>query len=422
MPAVAPPCAPPAAPRSSWCEGRPLLDAARVTPGAIVGAAGRALPRRPRTRPTWPPTRCTARSGWPPRDGAADGWRRGPDRTLVAMSGGVDSAAAAQLALDARRGGGGGHAGAVVGPRHRRRAQLLLAPGRDRRPRPGSRDGPPAPDARPARALPRRRGGRLPGRLRAPGATPNPCVRCNGLVRFDAMLELAARLGAATPGHRALRAHRPRRGGPAGARRRRPGQGPELRARPARLRTSWSACASRSASWRSRACASWPAPPGCRWPTSARARTCASWPARARARFMRRHGGGALRRGRGRRSWTATARCSAATTATTRFTVGQRRGIGVAGLRAALRAGQGRRRATAWWWAPAARWPPRGCAVAPALLHRPGAAPTRCACATARRRCRARVAASPPAGAHGSLALRARPRGGRARRPGRRRA
>ncbi|HEX8073348.1 MAG TPA: tRNA 2-thiouridine(34) synthase MnmA, partial [Thermoleophilaceae bacterium] len=29
------------------------------------------------------------------------------------------------------------------------------------------------------------------------GNTPNPCVRCNGLVRFDAMLDLAERLGAA---------------------------------------------------------------------------------------------------------------------------------------------------------------------------------------------------------------------------------
>jgi tRNA-specific 2-thiouridylase len=31
----------------------------------------------------------------------------------------------------------------------------------------------------------------------AAGRTPNPCVRCNGLVRFGAMLELARRLGAA---------------------------------------------------------------------------------------------------------------------------------------------------------------------------------------------------------------------------------
>jgi len=37
----------------------------------------------------------------------------------------------------------------------------------------------------------------------AAGATPNPCVRCNGLVRFDSMVELAGRLGAAqlTTGH-----------------------------------------------------------------------------------------------------------------------------------------------------------------------------------------------------------------------------
>jgi tRNA-specific 2-thiouridylase len=31
----------------------------------------------------------------------------------------------------------------------------------------------------------------------AAGRTPNPCVRCNGLVRFDAMLDLATALGAA---------------------------------------------------------------------------------------------------------------------------------------------------------------------------------------------------------------------------------
>ena len=44
----------------------------------------------------------------------------------------------------------------------------------------------------------------------AAGLTPNPCVRCNGHVRLDAMLELADRLGAATlaTGHYA-RAHAP---------------------------------------------------------------------------------------------------------------------------------------------------------------------------------------------------------------------
>ena len=41
----------------------------------------------------------------------------------------------------------------------------------------------------------------------AAGLTPNPCVRCNGNVRLDAMLELAERLGRADAGHRSLRAH-----------------------------------------------------------------------------------------------------------------------------------------------------------------------------------------------------------------------
>ena len=41
----------------------------------------------------------------------------------------------------------------------------------------------------------------------AQGLTPNPCVRCNGHVRLDAMLEFADRLGAATltTGHYARR-------------------------------------------------------------------------------------------------------------------------------------------------------------------------------------------------------------------------
>src|SRR5919204_4915862 len=41
----------------------------------------------------------------------------------------------------------------------------------------------------------------------AAGETPNPCVRCNGHVRLDAMLELAGRLGAAdlATGHYARR-------------------------------------------------------------------------------------------------------------------------------------------------------------------------------------------------------------------------
>jgi tRNA-specific 2-thiouridylase len=49
----------------------------------------------------------------------------------------------------------------------------------------------------------------------AAGLTPNPCVRCNGSVRLDAMIELAARLGSRTlaTGHYArVHHHEPARG------------------------------------------------------------------------------------------------------------------------------------------------------------------------------------------------------------------
>jgi tRNA-specific 2-thiouridylase len=50
----------------------------------------------------------------------------------------------------------------------------------------------------------------------AAGLTPNPCVRCNGSVRLDAMLELAERLGARTlaTGHYARVSDEPDRLGP----------------------------------------------------------------------------------------------------------------------------------------------------------------------------------------------------------------
>ena len=65
----------------------------------------------------------------------------------------------------------------------------------------------------------------------AAGQTPNPCVRCNGHVRLDAMLELADRLGAAdlATGHYArVTTDGLLRDG------RRPRQGPDLHARRAR--------------------------------------------------------------------------------------------------------------------------------------------------------------------------------------------
>jgi tRNA-specific 2-thiouridylase len=117
-------------------------------------------------------------------------------RTLVAMSGGVDSAAAAQLALDA------GHE--VVGVT----LELWSDPHTD-----GERSCCSPQAVSGARALAQRMG--IPhltldlrerfraqvveGFVRgyAEGRTPNPCVNCNGAVRFDAMLALADSLGAA---------------------------------------------------------------------------------------------------------------------------------------------------------------------------------------------------------------------------------
>src|SRR5918993_2656216 len=117
-------------------------------------------------------------------------------RTLVAMSGGVDSAAAAQLALDA-----GDEVVAVT-------LELWSDPATD-----GERSCCSPQAVTGARALAHRMG--IPHvtldlreRFRAEvvdpfldgyaaGVTPNPCVRCNGEVRFDAMLALAGALGAA---------------------------------------------------------------------------------------------------------------------------------------------------------------------------------------------------------------------------------
>ena len=119
-----------------------------------------------------------------------------PARTLVAMSGGVDSAVAAQLALER-----GDDVVAVT-------LELWADPSADTARSCCSSEAVAA-----ARALAHRMGlPHLTLDLRGPfgdqvvadflaehraGRTPNPCVRCNGLLRFDAMLDLADRLGAA---------------------------------------------------------------------------------------------------------------------------------------------------------------------------------------------------------------------------------
>lgn len=130
-----------------------------------------------------------------------------PQRTLVAMSGGVDSAVAALLC------DGDGESGAVA-------VTLELWADVDND---GERSCCSAAAVRGARRLAHDLGmahftldlreefreGVVDPWLRehAGGLTPNPCVRCNGHVRLDAMLGFADRLGAATltTGHYARR-------------------------------------------------------------------------------------------------------------------------------------------------------------------------------------------------------------------------
>ena len=81
----------------------------------------------------------------------------------------------------------------------------------------------------------------------AAGRTPNPCVRCNGQVRFDSMLDAAERLGAgelATGHYARVREDARRAAAVRGPERR---QGPELHARPPALGAPRPADLSRSA-------------------------------------------------------------------------------------------------------------------------------------------------------------------------------
>ncbi len=170
-------------------RGRDLLDAARVGPAEIAAELGGLRPERHHAaeiaadalhRALGAAARADARL---PDDG---------ERTLVAMSGGVDSAVAALLA--------GPDAVAVT-------LELWSDPAND-----GERSCCSPQAVRGARALAHGMGlPHLSIDLRAEfrsgvvepwmadhaaGLTPNPCVRCNGSVRLDAMLELAGRLGA----------------------------------------------------------------------------------------------------------------------------------------------------------------------------------------------------------------------------------
>jgi tRNA-specific 2-thiouridylase len=173
-------------------EGANLTDAARLDADDVARALGGLIPAKRHAAELAADALHRALGAAAPTATLA----ANPRRTLVAMSGGVDSAAAAQLALDA-----GDEVLAVT-------LELWSDPATD-----GTLSCCSPQAVRGARALAHRMG--IPHltldlreRFRAEvvdefvagyaaGVTPNPCVRCNGYVRFDAMLALADALGAA---------------------------------------------------------------------------------------------------------------------------------------------------------------------------------------------------------------------------------
>lgn len=174
-------------------RGRPLLEAARIGAQEIAGELGGLLPAK-RHAAELAADALHRALGAAVRDQA--GLAAEPRRTLVAMSGGVDSAVAALLTARAGE--------EVVGVT----LELWADPEND-----GERSCCSAQAVRGARELAHRQGfPHLSIDLRAEfragvvdhwladqqaGLTPNPCLRCNGNVRLDAMLELADRLGCA---------------------------------------------------------------------------------------------------------------------------------------------------------------------------------------------------------------------------------
>ncbi|MBV9213709.1 MAG: tRNA 2-thiouridine(34) synthase MnmA [Actinobacteria bacterium] len=174
-------------------KGARLLDAARIAPRDIAAAlAGLSAERRHAAELAADALHTAI--GKACADGAP-ALTPAARRTLVAMSGGVDSAVAAELAK--RR---GDEVVAVT-------LELWSDPAND-----GAKSCCSPQAVRGARGLAHRMGlphvtldlrDRFGAQVvdhfvseHAAGATPNPCTRCNGLVRFGAMLELAQRLGA----------------------------------------------------------------------------------------------------------------------------------------------------------------------------------------------------------------------------------
>jgi tRNA-specific 2-thiouridylase len=178
----------------SLLQGAPLLQAARVGPDAIARELG-GLSVAKRHAAELAADALHRALGAAARERAA--LARMSTRTVVAMSGGVDSAVAALLAAR-----DGGQAVGVT-------LELWSDPEND-----GEGSCCSAQAVRGARELAHGLGmPHLSIDLRsefragvvdhwlsdhAAGETPNPCVRCNGNVRLDAMLELADRLGSET--------------------------------------------------------------------------------------------------------------------------------------------------------------------------------------------------------------------------------
>ena len=178
----------------SLVRGAPLLDAARIGAGQIAQELG-GLSVAKRHAAELAADALHRALGAAARAGANLAADAG--RTLVAMSGGVDSAVVALLVSE-----GGGEAVGVT-------LELWSDPDYD-----GDLSCCSAQAVRGARELAHElgmahlsidlraefRAGVVDGWLadHAAGLTPNPCVRCNGNVRLDAMLELARRLGSET--------------------------------------------------------------------------------------------------------------------------------------------------------------------------------------------------------------------------------
>jgi tRNA-specific 2-thiouridylase len=179
----------------SLVEGRPLLDAARVGVAAIAAELGGLSAPKQHAAEVTADALGRVLGDAVRRHGAVPPPAQAAARILVAMSGGVDSAVAALLtARDAE-------AIAVT-------LELWSDPEND-----AGRSCCSASAVSQARTLAHSMGlAHLTIDLReefrtgvvtpfiasyAGGETPNPCVRCNGRVRLDAMIELADRLGAA---------------------------------------------------------------------------------------------------------------------------------------------------------------------------------------------------------------------------------